>query len=218
MGDFKLHDKIMTKKHKNKSKKSKRNGSSYSNSSSMGNSMNTQVANIPRSVRAKTWEFLLKTTPATAITDGAGVLSLSIGVNTPSSTNNFSELSSLFDLYKIKKFTFYSLPFIPPGNSSTADYRPVYCLYDADASSTPVSSVTSAIQYDTVRSFSVYLPIKYSLHPMQLAAAAPVVGGWINVGTPSSVGQFQLYATSLDLSTTYATYYYEYVAVFKNVR
>jgi hypothetical protein len=204
------------KSNKKKSKSSRNKG--YSNQSSMGNSMNTQIAVIPRAVRVKTWEFILKSTPFLASTDGAGILSLNTGVNNPASANNFSELSGIFDLYMIKKFTFYFLPFVPNGSSSTADYRPVYCLYDADATATPISSISTAVQYDTMRAFSIYLPIEYRCVPQKVANAAPIIGGWINCGTPTNTGQFQIYGNNLDLSTSYGTVYYEYVAVFRNVR
>lgn len=160
----------------------------------------------------------MRTTNAVLTSDGAGIISTNVGVNTPASTNNFSELSAVFDLYRIKRFSFYFFPFIPNGSSSTADYRPVYMLYDADANAAPISTVGTAVQYATMRSANIYLPIVYSCVPQRLADGAAVQGGWINVGAPSSIGQFQIYGNSFDLSTTYGTYYFEYQVEFRNVR
>lgn len=137
----------------------------------------------------------------------AGVIDTYLTSN-PTSYQDWSSISSLFDNYRTCAIKLKFIPQLPNNVSSSTSYAPLYIVGDPDSSTNPVTSVNEAIQYENMRVKNMYRPWKYYYKfPKVMATGSNVVinRGYQDCASPISIGVVGLYGTNFSLSTTYGT-------------
>lgn len=160
------------------------------------------------------FKFTVKYSKTGIATTGAGLLSEIFSINDPQLAGNWSELSALFDSFRVRKVKLQWVPSVP--NDSTALYRPIYAHADFDSSTVP-STADTVLQFDTARMFDIQRPFIYEVENPAMQAANTAVG-WLDVGAPLAQGVVGLLGIALTASTVYGSLFFEWDIDFKRRR
>lgn len=157
----------------------------------------------------------------TIVADAGGIVNSLFKPSDPSSLQEWSNLSSLYDSYRVTGFKIQFFPFVPNGNSVNFDYKPLYTIMDVDQTTgTPVTTINQAIQYENVKVFNVYKPFKRYWKIPKYVDAANLQGGYFDVANASASlpGTIQFIGTGFDISATLGDIVITAYVKFKNRR
>lgn len=144
------------------------------------------------------YRFVARQIQTGVSSDGAGTISIDIGLNAPSSATNWSAFAGLFDQFRVRQVK-VSVHVIP--NVTTP--RPMYVVVDYDNTamagintSTLCMSYHNCLLFDIGRDFDVTIKV-----PPYAVSGIP--GGWIDLNSPIANGRCLLFASALAISTVY---------------
>lgn len=141
-------------------------------------------------------------------TSAAGILNYAWTSN-PSSYQDWTSVSSLFDTYRTCAIKLKYIPHAPNDTTSTVAFQPVYVIGDPDSSSAPISAINDAVQYENLKVKNLYRPWThyYKFPKLSSTGGSNVVlnKGYTDCANPTSIGLVQAYTNNLSLSTTYGT-------------
>lgn len=161
--------------------------------------------------------FKLRYTYTMASTAG-GIIQDSIGLTDPTnalagaSVLDWSNISGLYDIFKVNAVKFKFIPAWPNNNSPTPLYAPIYSVVDMDTPniSAAVTSVNQAIEYENMKVHNFYRPFSRYVK-VRKYTFADLPSGYNDIQTPINNGQICLYASGCTPSVTYGqmilTYY-----------
>lgn len=156
-----------------------------------------------------------KVTTATAT--AGGVISYSSSIYDASGAQDWSSIVNLFDVYKVFGVKVQWIPANPFNTTASSLYVAQYVLADFDATSAPVSTIPTALQYENLKvknagySWSVYYKAPIVSNP-QISGAVTFLGGYFDTTSPpTNLGQVQIYSEVNTASQIYGqviqTYY-----------
>ena len=160
----------------------------------------------------KTYRFFLRTSTS-GVTASSSVITVTMALNDPSATTDWTSLAGLFDQYRVRSVLFTWIPAQAAGGTDTV--RPVYLIVDFDSTSVGATTADQALQRGTTKMYDINLPIKQRINlPLQNVANNPQ--GWNDVAAPTGQGVLQVLATGLATTGVYGSYILEYDVEFKS--
>lgn len=147
----------------------------------------------------------------TISSDAGGVINVFANNGPQTGFQDWSNIVSLFDSYRVPALKVKYIPQLPNDASTLTGYHPVYVIGDVDANTPPIISVNEAIQYENCKVKNMYMPWKYYFKCPKLGGVGNIAsvktqaGGWIDVATPYGNAGIQMIGNGFDLSTDYGT-------------
>lgn len=144
---------------------------------------------------------------ATVASNAGGVITFAYS-NNPSSYQDWSSVGNLYDEYKATGIKFQYIPYLPNDTSTVTGFLPLYSVYDPNSTSTPLTSINDAIQYENMKVYNMYRPWKrYVKLRTPVANAATVVnsGGYMPTASGTATSCVAFYGEGFDISTSYGS-------------
>lgn len=154
----------------------------------------------------------------TLSSDAGGTITQYYNFRDPSSTNDWSNFSALYDSYRVFALKIKFVPLYPNNLSATTTYMPLYWCVDQDnVDNTGITSVGNIVQYENLKVKNMYKPWKiYIKCPKWLQASLP--GGFQDIANPVSNGVLVSYGSGFNASSDWGTMIVTYYVGFKNRR
>lgn len=160
----------------------------------------------------KVYDFFLRTA-VSGVTSSSSVITVTIALNDPSATTDWTSLAGLFDQYRVRTVHITWIPAQAAGGTDTV--RPLYIGVDYDSSSVGATTADQILQRGTTRIYNINQPIKHSIKmPIMTEANNPL--GWQDCATPIAQGVAQILSTGLATAAAYGSYIIEYDVQFKS--
>lgn len=142
------------------------------------------------------------------LTTSSGLISFTDNPRTPSSAQDWSNVSGLFDSYRVCAVKYKFIPSFPNDTSVTTNFQPLYVTWDNDG--TGPSTINAAMQYENLRIKNMCMPWSvYQYIPKIMTSGQP--NGYASTASPISVGDMTFLASGLNTTATYGqliqTYY-----------
>lgn len=142
------------------------------------------------------------------VSDAGGAIA-DVLTNNPSATQDWPNISALFDSYKVCAIKVKFIPDKPNDTSTITSYKPFYMVHDPDDYGVPTSS-NQMIQYENVKIYNLYRPFSYyrRLSRQTSVGLGTVVlqGGYRDAGDVTATQSIKYYADGLDVSDNYGTF------------
>jgi len=200
-----------------KRKRNQRNGPRQASSNDQ-----MQIVPLNRMVVVTSHAFPLRSSGA-VVSDSSGVIQLTQSSD-PSSCNDWSHFSSLFDSYRVDSMSF---EFVPKPTYANLAYGPVFMFFDTDTASFPsgVTTVDHVLEYPNSKIVDISKAWKVEQKlpsPTSIAAIAGsytlLSGGYQDIATPAAWCALCGYGNGFTTSTTFGTYILTWNCVFKSKR
>lgn len=127
--------------------------------------------------------------------------------NNPSSLQDWTSISNLYDEYCVKAMAFKFIPFLPNDTSTTTGFFPLYSVIDQNSGSGILGSINDAIQYENMRVFNMYRPWKlYRRFSKVTGNSITIVNnGYMPTASPTATAVCSFYGEGFDISQSYGT-------------
>lgn len=180
----------------------------------------TRLVNVARRFKYSRPQYYKIRGVVAMSTDGSGVMNDVIN-NDPSGYQDWSALASLFDSYKTLGIKIRYTPDLPNDTSTTTSFKGLYVYGDPD-STTAVTSINEAIQYQNCKVFNMYRPWSYYYKIPSATSVANngivLSGGFRDAATTTARCCIAFMGSGFDLSTTYGTAMVTLYVALKNRR
>lgn len=127
-----------------------------------------------------------------------------------SAFGDWSSIAALFDTYKVAALKVKFIPSLPNDASGTTGFYPFYVVGDPNNNTTPVSSITTACQYENMKAMNMYRPWTYYYKcPTKTASAATetiLTGGYRPTTATSAMCGIFGWGGGFDISQQYGSY------------
>jgi hypothetical protein len=110
--------------------------------------------------------FVVRMRDAGAFTAVGGAMIDLVEIHNPSTSPDWTPLTSLFDLYRVSKIIVRYFPRLTQAslsNSLAVSFSPIYVLYDPD-SATAISTADQAISYTNMKAYNLYQPWSFTVN------------------------------------------------------
>lgn len=144
----------------------------------------------------------------TAVSSTAGSALSTVITDDPSGYQDWTNVSSLFDSYKVRGIKIQWMPNIPAADpTSSISYKPMYVYYDPD-STTAVGGSTAAIQYNNCKVKNIYESWTYYVKvPTRSADGSTKIlaGGYVDCANYSAFSSIGIVGDNFTASSPYGT-------------
>lgn len=165
-------------------------------------------------------KFKLKA-QATVTSDVAGVIKIQL-TDDPSGTLDWTSISALFDSYKVHTIKIKYFPYYPNDTSSFTLFSPMFMVFDPDHTTSPLTSVNDAIEYDSLKVKNMYKPWSYTARIPTITSLATAThiqkGGYVDIAGVKTTCGIYGYGTGFNISENYGILLYEFVVSGKDRR
>lgn len=127
----------------------------------------------------------------------------------PSAFGDWSSIAALFDTYKVAAIKVKFIPQLPNDTSTTTGFFPLYVVGDPNDSTIPINSITSACQYENMKTMNMYRPWKYYYKvPTKSSISGDTVltGGYRPTASTSGTCGVYGWGGGFDVSQQYGSY------------
>lgn len=168
--------------------------------------------------------FKIRTTD-TATSSVAGVIDQSININDPSAAQDFSNVATLYDSYKVNFIKVQWIPLYDFTASSTVVNNYGIFLHDFDSTASTIGSNAIAIQYENAKFFDMKRRFTYFVRYVPRITGSEAgtnstiyQGGYMDLADGINVGKIFLYAENLTASSSYGRLIITWYITAKNRR
>lgn len=163
--------------------------------------------NVTRRFKNDGKRFFKLTTSDEVVSTAGGQIA-NVYTDNPNGYNDWTQIASLFDSYRVCAIKIKYIPNKPNDESNVTTYQPLYIVQDRDSTTLP-STVNDMIQYENLKVKNLYRPWTYyrkfaKQTSTGVTGQVMLAGGYKDCGQPTgSQAIFIVSEPGLQTSTTY---------------